>query len=639
MEEKREAEIRIRMLAVLLAAAFFLIDISIPLGVAGGVPYVAVVLLSLRARERRFVLYAALGCSLLTIAGYFISPHGGELWKVVSNRFLALLAIWVTAALGMGLKGAQAELQKSRDELEERVLKRTRALREEIAERKRAEAQIIKLSSAVEQSHATIMITDSSGIVEYVNPKFTEVTGYASEEVLGRNPSILKSGHTSSEEYERLWKTILSGEVWTGEFLNRKKDGEFYWELASISPVRDRRGEITSFIAVGEDITERKLAEAALRKAYDELESRVEERTKDLSEEIADRKRIEDDLRESEAKYRSLVETLPDSVVVHCDGRIVYANAAAAEMFAAPDAQSLLGLKIMDFVSSESKDVVLQRMKQVLDKGGSLPLIYEKLLRLDATVLDAEVAAIRTYHEGRPAIQVIIRDITERRRAELRIETALAEKEVLLKEIHHRVKNNLQVVSSILSLQAGYIENPDLRSIFQESQDRIRSMGMIHEMLYQSDDLGSIDFAGYVRRLVATLFKNYAPGPSHIDLKLEVPDCPVDIDTSIQLGLVLNELCSNALKHAFPNGRSGELRIEFRPLSGGMCSLTVSDNGVGLPEGFDIRELDSMGLQLIDSMTAQLGGVLEVEGAHGASFSITFPYPKRREKERAYDHA
>ncbi len=183
----------------------------------------------------------------------------------------------------------EAELEKHRDHLEELVAERTAKLQQEIIEREQAEEQLRKLSRAVEQSSGTVLITDLQGNIEYVNAKFTQVTGYTPEEVAGKNPRLLQSGKHSAEFYQQLWDTITAGLEWHGEFYNRKKNGDFYWELVSISPIRNSNGDITHFVNVGEDITERKQTEQALQDSLRETTVYAEE----LAEEVAKRKQVQ----------------------------------------------------------------------------------------------------------------------------------------------------------------------------------------------------------------------------------------------------------------------------------------------------------------------------------------------------------
>ena len=223
------------------------------------------------------------------------------------------------------------------------------------------------------------------------------------------------------------------------------------------------------------------------------------------------------------------------------------------------------------------------------------------------------------------ANEVLQIQILERQRAEEQIMASLKEKEMLLQEIHHRVKNNLQVISSLLSLQAGYIESEEIQEIFKDSQHRVRSMALVHEKLYRSEDLARIDLAEYIRNLATFLFGSYRANAGRISLAVQADDVFLGIDAAVPCGLMLNELISNALKHAFPNGRSGQLWVELHQDSDRQVRLIVRDNGTGLPPGFDIFETDSLGMQLVGTLVDQLNGTLEIHSEGGTEFIITFP--------------
>ena len=221
-------------------------------------------------------------------------------------------------------------------------------------------------------------------------------------------------------------------------------------------------------------------------------------------------------------------------------------------------------------------------------------------------------------------------EIAERKRVEKQIKVSLQEKEVLLREIHHRVKNNLQVISSLLYLQSKSIKDKETLEMFQESQNRVRSMAFVHEKLYQSQDLARVNFAEYVRTLTNYLFRSYGVNPDVISLKINVDDDVfVSIDTAVPCGLIINELVSNGLKHAFPDGREGEIRTGLRLDHDGQFTLMVSDNGVGLPEGLDFRSTESLGLQLVNTLVEQLEGTIDLDRSGGTTFEITFAEPKK----------
>jgi PAS domain S-box-containing protein len=248
----------------------------------------------------------------------------------------------------------------------------------------------------------------------------------------------------------------------------------------------------------------------------------------------------------------------------------------------------------------------------------------------------------RTYPDGRPRFVEIayiphvgpegrvigfftlVQDLTERKVAEEQIKASLEEKVVLLKEIHHRVKNNLQGISSLLSLQAEQIGDPQIHAVLQDSQNRVRSMALIHEKLYQAKDQVRVNVAEYIQNLTSYLFRSYAAQTSGIQLKVKADNVYLGIDTAMPCGLIINELLSNALKHGFPNGRGGQVYVELRYAQDGFCTLLVGDNGIGMPAELDQQRPSSLGLQLVHTLVNQLDGSMEVRRAGGVEFCIRF---------------
>ncbi len=217
----------------------------------------------------------------------------------------------------------------------------------------------------------------------------------------------------------------------------------------------------------------------------------------------------------------------------------------------------------------------------------------------------------------------LIKEIADRKKAEGHALAMLQEKEVLLKEIHHRVKNNLQIISSLLSLQSGSSNEESLVKKFRDSQDRIRTMALIHEKLYQSSDLSHIDFEEYVGSLTGYLSRSYTVG-GNIRMYRDIQDISLDIDVAIPCGLIINELVSNSLKYAFPEGQTGQISIGLTRGAGGY-ELTVRDDGKGLPPGFDFHTSSSLGLLLVNTLVEQLDGTISMDGTQGTCFKITFP--------------
>jgi PAS domain S-box-containing protein len=228
-------------------------------------------------------------------------------------------------------------------------------------------------------------------------------------------------------------------------------------------------------------------------------------------------------------------------------------------------------------------------------------------------------------------IVMVLRDITERKVAENKLRASLEEKKVLLREIHHRVKNNMQIISSLLNLQTIYINNEKVVDILKESQNRIKSMAMIHEKLYESSGLTRIGFSDYITHLTTYLFQSYIVDMKRIELKLDVEDILLDIDTAIPCGLIINELVTNSIKHAFDDGKEGSIIIQLHKLNDKLF-LSVRDDGVGFPKTLDYKNTETLGLQLINSLVMQLDGTLELKINHGTEFKIMFnemQYTKR----------
>jgi len=227
---------------------------------------------------------------------------------------------------------------------------------------------------------------------------------------------------------------------------------------------------------------------------------------------------------------------------------------------------------------------------------------------------------------------------TQHKQREERLKRSLKEKEVLLKEIHHRVKNNMQIIYSLLSLQSRHIKDKNTLKMFQESQNRVRSMALLHEKLYQSRDLAMIEFGDYIRKLVYGLFHTYAVSSDSITLKINAENIYMDINTAIPCGLIINELVSNSLKHAFPEDKGwsekgetkGQIYIKLTSHKKNNFTLIIRDNGVGFPEGLDFRSTQSLGLQLVNTLVEQLEGSIKLLQKDETSFKIEFASVKRK---------
>ncbi|HRH65970.1 MAG TPA: histidine kinase dimerization/phosphoacceptor domain -containing protein [Bacteroidia bacterium] len=218
-------------------------------------------------------------------------------------------------------------------------------------------------------------------------------------------------------------------------------------------------------------------------------------------------------------------------------------------------------------------------------------------------------------------------NITSSKHMQQQIEQSLKEKEVLLKEIHHRVKNNLQIIISLLNLQSGYIKDEQTLKAVKDGQNRVRSMALVHEKFYQAEELTEIDFGEYVEKLSQFLFQSYGDKTDRVQVVVESDHVALDMDTAMPCGLLVNEIVSNAYKYAFPGSMEGEIKIQLNRADGRVI-MKISDNGIGLPEGFSIENSESLGMQLIQALTSQIDGELNVSRENGTAFTVSFIYPK-----------
>ncbi|MGA9140199.1 MAG: PAS domain S-box protein [Methanocella sp.] len=339
---------------------------------------------------------------------------------------------------------------------------------------------------------------------------------------------------------------------------------------------------------------------------------------------IGERICAEEALQESEAKFRVLTETTASAIVILQDNKVKYAN-PAVEKIVGYTCEELFAMNAIEAASViDPASFLMLNLARFRRKGSDINLRYEIRLRArNGEKKWVDVTTGMIDYGGRPAFLATGFEITERKLAEKRLRASLHEKDVLLKEVHHRVKNNLQVVTSMLSLQSMKITDPAVLDMFKESQDRVRSMALIHEKLYKSDDLSRISFGEYVRNLTTYLVQSYGVNPETIRLDIDSGDILLSIDRAIPCGLIVNELVSNALKYAFPGGRTGNITVSMHR-EGGEYTLAVGDNGIGLPPHVDYRNTSSLGLQLVNLLVNQLDGDLALSGDNGTVFSIRF---------------
>ncbi|MGE3805155.1 MAG: histidine kinase dimerization/phosphoacceptor domain -containing protein [Gemmataceae bacterium] len=328
------------------------------------------------------------------------------------------------------------------------------------------------------------------------------------------------------------------------------------------------------------------------------------------------------ELRRRERELADFAENAPLGLQwLSADGVILWANRATVELLGYPD-EELIGRRLAGFhPEPDLIDDLLARLRRnetVRDFETSLRCRDGQLKHL---LIDANV-----FWEGQRFVhsRCFLRDLTERKQAELRLKNTLVEKELLLQEVRHRVKNNLQVIISLLGLQAEQLVDESTRKLFRDTENRVRSMALTHEMLYAAPDLGKIDVAEYLRTLTGQLAHSLALEAQGITLDTQVDEVYLSVDTAIPCGLIVNELVSNALKHAFAKGSAGKVRVQLRAQGPREYELCVSDTGRGLPGPVDFRQVRSLGLQLVATLAEQLRGTIAAEAGNGTTFRVRF---------------
>ncbi|MBI5116178.1 PAS domain S-box protein [Candidatus Poribacteria bacterium] len=346
-----------------------------------------------------------------------------------------------------------------------------------------------------------------------------------------------------------------------------------------------------------------------------------------VNRDITELKRAEDAILRAKEEWEKTFDTVPDLMaILDQHHRVVRVNKAMANRLGVAPEQCI-GLRCHEAVhGSPHPPEFCPHALTCQDGKEHVSEVHEPRLGGDFLVsttplCDGHGKLIGSIH--------VARDITERKQAEDQIKKSLKEKEVLLKEIHHRVKNNLQIIHSMLNLQMPYVKDEQAIALFKESRDRVFSMALVHEKLYQSKSLARIDLPDYIQKIAANLFNSYGVSERTVALRIDVEDISLDAHTVIPCALIINELVSNSLKYAFPGssvgvGVKGEVRIDLLHDIDNKYILTVSDNGVGLPDGFDIQNSETLGLQLVSVLVKQLNGSIQIRAVAGAEFKITF---------------
>ncbi len=466
----------------------------------------------------------------------------------------------------------------------------------DITEQKRAEEQLRIKNIVFESSIAANSIADNKGIITSANPAFLSIWGYwTKEDVIGKS---LGSFFANELDAVRVLEALGTFGRWDGEFTARRADDSTFIAHGIATVIRNEAGKQIGYQSTVLDITMSKQAE--------------------------------EELVFKNALLSTQQETLPGAIlIVNESGKILNYNRVFIEMLGIPD----------DVIASRSDERALQSMiEKVADKEVFLARIsylndhiydksYDEILLKDGRVLDRYSAPMFGEKQRYFGRFWYFRDITDRKKAEAELLKSLHEKELLLKEIHHRVKNNLQTIASLLYLQSLSCDDGQIKILLNEARSRVNAMGLIHQKLYQSTDISRVPFTDYINILIESLKESYGVDATKIRFFVQVTpeNLTLDIDTGIPCGLIINELVTNTLKYAFRNRPGGTITIHMSRDEQHQYVLSVSDDGGGIPAELDVSKLKSLGMTIVSSLVRQLDGTMEIVREPGTTITIRFP--------------
>jgi PAS domain S-box-containing protein len=463
----------------------------------------------------------------------------------------------------------------------------------DVTERKHAEQALResegKFRMLAEKSPNMIFI-NKKGRVVYVNQKCEEVMGYRREEFYSPDFDVITLVAPESVGIIRtnLQKHMKGKDLPPYEYSLLTKTGKKIDSIITTKLI-SYGGEI-AILGIITDITDRKQAEQALRK--------------------------------SEEKYRHLVENTNEVLYATDENGIITYISPVAKLLSGYNPSEIIGKHFLKFIF---KDDVEYIQKQFNKRVSGIHEVSECRFVTKSGDLKWIRSSGRSIllNDRFLGLQGVIADITEQKRAEDKIKASLREKEAMMREIHHRVKNNLQIVSSLLRLQSRAIKSKTFKETFEIAQNRIKSMALIHEVLYLSENLERVNFSDYIKRITSHLFAMFSRKAKNIHLELDVGEFYLDIDKAIPCGLIINELVSNAYKHAFPDGNTGQIQVSLHNRLD-MYTMIVKDTGVGFPVDVSFGDTETLGLQLVQDLIKQIDGTLEMSCAGGTTFKITF---------------
>jgi len=556
----------------------------------------------------------------------------------------ALISVFSAVIVGMMRILVIRSQQQSTILAEERA-----ALQREITERQLVEQALrqseVRYRAIVQDQTELICRFQPDGVLTFVNDAYCQYFDKDHDELLGDTflPRVPEEDRTFvATQFSSL---NHNKPVITYEHRVILDNGDMRWMQWTDRAIFDKAGFLVEYQAVGRDVTDRKVAEAEIQHLNNDLERRVKLRTAELAQaneelrqEVAERQQAEAKLLESQQRLQLALNAAKAGAWawnMHTN-QAVWSDENYLVMGLQPGSVEPHYDHWLACVHPEDRQKASEQIAEAIRSLSELDIEFRVVWPDGSIRWLNDIGQMRLDENGQPegmyGIQV---DITERKQIEAEMRASLHEKEVLLKEIHHRVKNNLQVIASMLSLQSTYLEDARTQAALRESQTRVAAMATIHEKLYQSKNLARIDFGDYIRDLTAQLLSSYTSHDRNIRLEIVAEDIWLGVNTAVPCGLILNELVANALKHAFPDGwADGRVKVQFHRVAADRVCLCVADNGVGISSDIDPQRTGTLGLQLVNTLARQIDGRLEIEKGKDTAFRVTFPDKQPREIEQ-----
>lgn len=450
----------------------------------------------------------------------------------------------------------------------------------DITERKRAAEAAARLAAIVESSDDGILRVELDGTISSWNEGAERIFGYTAAEAIGQSVSLILPPERAAEEHKIL-ETLREGRrIEHFETTRLRKDGRRILVSLTSSPIRDAGGNLIAVSKVARDITEHKQAALELDRFFE------------VSIDMLCTMGLEGNFRRLNPAFREVLGY---------------------------ELEELRARPMLDLIHPDDISRTLAELEKL--RAGAPSIQFENRYRCKNG--EYRWLSWRSTLDSNGTVFAVARDVTDDKLAEELTRASLREKEVLLQEVHHRVKNNLQVICSLINMQARKLERGPSRDALEECQTRVQAIALIHEKLYQSNDYGRVPFSEYIHGLVDSVFVAGSAPREGITLEISAEPLWLAVDRAIPCGLMLNELVTNALKHAFPGGRRGRVRVEMVERAGAV-HIAVSDNGVGLPEDFELHASKTLGLQLIATLAEQLSATVEIRRGEGTAFQVRF---------------